>query len=222
MENDNEIYEERANALRDAKEGVELITPRQAEERQPTCKERVQQSFDNRMDDLRKLWSAYCGDNCPECGGMGYKDSPTNLPESDLEPEQIECKLCNGEGSLDEDSYTDEVGTLYEYGLSFDYVAPGTFSGQREGYFRYQISWGGPSEEFRIYAQKINDWKFSVYKASFWYLDWFDGAPLNVHGDDLEFIEELFSSFFVDSGTANTVYEEAMKDCEFDDDEEED
>lgn len=34
-------------------------------------------------------------------------------------------------------------GPLREYGLSFDYVTAGTFDDQKEGYWRYQISWGG-------------------------------------------------------------------------------
>jgi len=48
---------------------------------------------------------------------------------------------------------TDE-GNIYEYGLSFDYVGPGTFNGQRRGYWRYQLSWGGPSDEFRFYCDE--------------------------------------------------------------------
>ena len=31
--------------------------------------------------------------------------------------------------------------------LSFDYVAPHTFNDQPEGYWRWQFSWGGPSDE---------------------------------------------------------------------------
>lgn len=52
----------------------------------------------------------------------------------------------------DEDRHADDLGTFHEYGLSFDYVEPGTFTDQEEGYWRYQISYGGPSSEFRFYA----------------------------------------------------------------------
>lgn len=110
----------------------------------------------------------------------------------------------------DPDESHEDYGNLYEYGLSFDYVAPETFNDQKEGYFRYQLSWGGPSDEFRIYAQKIDDWRFSVYKIEYWFLDWFDGAKINLSGEDYDFIEELFSQFFVDSGTANYQLEQAM------------
>ena len=50
------------------------------------------------------------------------------------------------------DRHIDDIGTFWEYGLALDYVAPGTFKDQKQGYFRYQISVGGPSEEFRFYA----------------------------------------------------------------------
>jgi hypothetical protein len=186
-----------------------LLTPQQAEEMtDKTCASRIDAAYESTMEDLRKLWSAYCQDECPDCEGVGYKDSPTNVLESDSEPEQIECELCKGTGELDEDSYGNEIGNLFEYGLSFDYVSPS--KNNPEGYFRYQFSWGGPSDEMRIYAQKINDCRFSVYKVAYWFMDWFDSAHKNLSGDDFKFIDELFTQFFVDSGTANSVYEDEM------------
>ena len=35
--------------------------------------------------------------------------------------------------------------------LGFDYVAPHTWDDQPEGYWRWQFSWGGPSDELRGY-----------------------------------------------------------------------
>lgn len=114
---------------------------------------------------------------------------------------------CNDPEASDEN-----LGNMYDYGLSFDYVAPETFGEeQEEGYFRYQLSWGGPSDEFRIYAQKIKDYRYSVYKIEYWYLDWFDGARWPLHGKDKEFIEEVFTSFFVDSGSADAELEKALE-----------
>ena len=69
-----------------------------------------------------------------------------------------------------------DLGHLHEYGLSFDYVPGDTFEDQDAGYFRYQISWGGPSEEFRLYADADMD----LYRVEFWYLDWFDGASVRI------------------------------------------
>ncbi len=67
---------------------------------------------------------------------------------------------------------SDPDETLDEYGLCFDYVAPGTFSDQAEGYFRYQLSWGGPSDEFRFFVNP----NLSCHRIEYWFLDWFDGA----------------------------------------------
>lgn len=83
------------------------------------------------------------------------------------------------------DDQTDpELGPLNEYGLSIDKVEAGTFKDQREDYIRYQLSWGGPSEEFRIY--KNGD-------VEFWYLDWFDGAKVDVNGEDADIIKDICS-----------------------------
>jgi len=61
-----------------------------------------------------------------------------------------------------------------EAGLSFDYVEAGTFNDQRAGYYRWQLSYGGPSEEFRL---------FDNGDLEYWYLDWFDGACVTVTDD---------------------------------------
>lgn len=92
------------------------------------------------------------------------------------------------EGSREpDDKYTED--SWAEYGLAFDYVEPETFRDQDEGYWRFQISYGGPSEEFRFYASPSSaDYailsesgmtfpqSFHLYRCEFWYLDWFDGA----------------------------------------------
>jgi hypothetical protein len=102
----------------------------------------------------------------------------------------------------------EDLGTIFEYGLSFDYVAPHTFRDQRVGYFRYQISWGGPSEEFRIYTNP----DFTPYKIEFWYLDWFDGAPYKLTGKRFEKFYDFFMSFFVEVGSAEHALKEATQD----------
>ena len=73
------------------------------------------------------------------------------------------------------------------YGLGIDKVDAGTFKGQREDYYRYQLSWGGPSEEFRLYNNG---------DIEFWYLDWFDGACVDVNGGDANIIREIVSLSF--------------------------
>jgi len=76
---------------------------------------------------------------------------------------------------------------VFDYALSWDYVEPDTFDNQPRGYFRYQISWGGPSEEIRYY---VDAWEHDGYlgdmtRVEFWLLDWFDGASIELVGDDL-------------------------------------
>ena len=82
-----------------------------------------------------------------------------------------------------EDNQTEDLGSLYEYGLSLDYVKPKTFPNQNNGYTRYQLSCGGPSEEFRWYNDSS--------RVEFWYLDWFDGAYSLVPDKDLGMIKSI-------------------------------
>ena len=103
------------------------------------CKDLVNQSFLERMDDIRTLFYAV-------------------------------------------ENETEDLGSLYDYGLCLDYVEAGTFKNQRTPYHRYQLSCGGPSEEFRIYLNG---------DVEFWYLDWFDGACVNVTGEDKGIISEI-------------------------------
>lgn len=97
-----------------------------------------------------------------------------------------------------------DLGNFNEYGLAFDYVAPGTFNEQNQGYFRYQISYGGPSEEFRFFT----DENFRPYRIEFWYLDWFDGAKRVLTGKKLELMQEIFE-YLKDCGTVARVFKEA-------------
>lgn len=74
----------------------------------------------------------------------------------------------------------DEHPPMNEYGLSFDYVPLGTFKDQKEAYFRFQVSYGGPSEELRIFGAGP---RTKPSKLEWWYLHWFDGASLDVTRD---------------------------------------
>jgi len=112
----------------------------------------------------------------------------------------------------DPEAYDYELGNLYEYGLCFDYVPPGTFSDQAEGYFRWQLSTGGPGDEFRFYADRspnrFSGW--SVYRIEYWYLDWYDGAHINLSGEDEKLMRELFE-FFAEVGAVDFEYILAME-----------
>ena len=135
-------------------------------EKQESCRDRVQDSFDSRKNELTILWNAYC------------KGSENAYVEHRLHNLSIELE---------------NVGNIFEYGLCFDYVAPNTFNDQKEDYYRYQLSYGGPSEEFRFYVNRDD----SVRKIEYWFLDWFDGACIDVTEDRL--INELWD-WFADMG----------------------
>ena len=60
--------------------------------------------------------------------------------------------------------------------LSFDYVAPHTWDNQKEGYWRWQFSWGGPSDELRGFVNEHGE----LHRLEYWFLDWGDGASINV------------------------------------------
>ena len=69
--------------------------------------------------------------------------------------------------------YFHEYDDLYDYvnqtALSWDYVDS---EGREAGYYRLQLSWGGPSDEFRIYVNQDKE----IDIIEYWYMDWFDSA----------------------------------------------
>ena len=100
-----------------------------------------------------------------------------------------------------------DIGEFHEYGLCFDYVPPGTFNDQREGYWRYQISWGGPSEEFRFYSSSPRHFP---YRITFVFLDWFDGYERKLMGDDEKLLNEIWG-WFEEVGSTENEFEKAME-----------
>ena len=74
----------------------------------------------------------------------------------------------------------------------FDYVNSNALSWdwvdaedeKNPGYYRLQLSWGGPSDEFRIYT--IGD-TLDIDCINYHYIDWFDGASIPVSEDTLSF-----------------------------------
>ena len=84
------------------------------------------------------------------------------------------------------------MGNWNEYGLGFDYVQPRTFNGQKAGYFRYQLGWGGPSDEFRIYTGP----GFELVRVSYVFQDWFDGAERTLTGKALDLLTDIWEGWF--------------------------
>jgi len=104
-----------------------------------------------------------------------------------------------------EDQETEELGTFNEYGLCFDYVLDGTFEDQDDGgYFRYQLSTGGPGDEFRFYVDAAGH----CYRVEYWFLDWYDGASITLTDDDKALLLEIFENF-KDMGLVDSELEKA-------------
>lgn len=102
-----------------------------------------------------------------------------------------------------------DLGNIFEYGLCFDYVAPHTFKNQARGYFRYQLSYGGPSDEFRFYAEG-ESYKWNVDRVEYVFLDWFDGSKRVLSGNNRNLLEEIFQSLFVERGSADAEFTKAI------------
>ena len=182
-------------------------------QKQETCEERIERHMESRLDDLRLLF-------CPEKDDFYLADDGTmdTIIEIGDEQYRFDAEYASSyrdeeTGELDLESFMDDNfddmrehqwERFCEYGLSFDYVAPDTFKDQEQGYFRYQISWGGPSEEFRFYVGA----ELNPYKIEFWFLDWFDGASRRLYGNDFDLLYDIFQ-FFKDCGTVEQLLEES-------------
>lgn len=147
-----------------------------------TCADRVGNACAQRMRDLRCMLRSNEVDNATLADfldGQGI-----DVPE-----------LVNGgRGLMERETWDAHVETLeqnaaeefHTYGLSFDFVRLDTFRDQDAEYWRYQMSYGGPSEEIRIYHRGFME---------FWLLDWNDGARIRLSGDDLATGQRLYDWF---------------------------
>ena len=106
-----------------------------------------------------------------------------------------DCELC-----------TDDGDSLDAHHLSFDFVAPHTFTDQEESYFRYQISWGGPSDEFRFFGSD----PANPDRVEYWYMDWFDGASRELAGDNKALLLEIYDLMF--ESDVQEMYDAGMED----------
>lgn len=79
----------------------------------------------------------------------------------------------------------DETRTeFWQYGLSFDFVDKKDLSWrEKESYYRYQLSWGGPSDEIRFYKNRVE----------YVFMDWFDYADKDItHKDWVKWLVQDF------------------------------
>ena len=131
-------------------------------QKQPTCKELVIEKFNEVEQD--------------------YKDAQKYFDELlSIDPDKQEEFKCK-----------DKYNKFFYCEDFFDYVNSNALSWdwvdaedeKNPGYFRLQLSWGGPSDEFRIYT--IGD-TLDIDCIDYHYMDWFDGASIPVFEDSTSF-----------------------------------
>ena len=104
-----------------------------------------------------------------------YFDLDTDDRSKNQRHEDLEC-------------YEDFFDYVNQSGLSFDFVPVDTFEDQQQGYWRFQMSWGGPSDEFRIYVDDQN----KIEQIYYHYMDWYDGASKLVQDNIIYDICQMF------------------------------
>ena len=175
--------------------------------KQPTCQDRVHAAADSRLADIRAMLAPTVDDLT--LVDDGTLDTVIQYIDEDFRFSQDEAAAYRDEetGAFDlEEFWEDHADTFQErgremfseYGLSFDWV-PGEDG--KPGFFRYQISYGGPSKEIRFYV----DPTFHLYKAEFWFLDWWDGACVDITARDESTL--LWREFTLDGEGADWLRE---------------
>jgi hypothetical protein len=100
---------------------------------------------------------------------------------------------------------TGDYEEFWDYALGFEYVSglqytAGSSTRQDEGYYRWQLEWGGPASEFRFYTDARNN----LHRIEFVYLDWWDGHARRLVGRDAELLTEVWD-FFVECGSVRSA-----------------
>lgn len=158
------------------------------ERNEKTCKQLVKSEYKSECKELSNLFAVMYGEATKK-----QKEAFTSYFGYNLE-------------DLTEDQQQEKATeALCNYGLSIDYVTPNTFKGQKAGYLRWQISWGGPSSEWRFYFVPNEN---KPYKIEYWYMDWFDGAKVTCTKGD---IANRLWDWLNDIGTPQAEYDKAIE-----------
>jgi len=151
------------------------------QQKQPTCQDLVHDAWASRKADIEGFLSGDPNKAREFLAELGYTTAQETVSD-------------------DEALFQAQVA-FSEYGLALDYVGPNTFEDQREAYVRFQISFGGPSEEVRFFLNP----DMSLHRAEFWYLDWHDGASTDI---TLEEATGLMFDWLVVSEVAKSAVED--------------
>ena len=131
---------------------------------QLTCKERVAGELADRLSDIKTANLFYSS-----LENIKRKAKNKTIPENFF-------KIVK---DLDLRSFENMTVFLNSYSLCFDYVDGVQAEQENSGnYWRLQLSWGSPSDEYRI---------------DYWFLDWYDGAKitLNKHHEDFSLLRRI-------------------------------
>lgn len=109
----------------------------------------------------------------------------------------------------EENEVYQELGRFEDYGLCLDYCDPAEH--ERESYLRYQLSYGGPQDEFRFFLSPTQTgWR--AHRIEYWFLDWFDGASIVIEDeDDRALLMEIYESW-EDGETVAFLIKDALRD----------
>jgi len=125
---------------------------------QPTCQDLVQDKFNNIESDYKSAREFF----------EEYQDA--------TEGQRIALEVLDKKRGDYFHEYDDIFDYVNQTALSWNYVEG---EGREAGYYRLQLSWGGPSDEFRIYINQDKE----IDIIEYWYMDWFDGAHVLVPKD---------------------------------------
>lgn len=178
----------------------EAYTPSEPPD-EPKCIDKVGPAWDSRRADLKVLYTPH---DCDVDELRDWLSDAHQLHEFDADHDQVEEVEESDYLEYFEDDLNEDRS---HYGLAFDYVEPGTFEDQDEGYWRYQISYGGPSEEIHFYAT-MGQHGYQTHRIEFWYLDWFDGACRTVTSDS---VAQAIWDDFNECGTIDHAVTEATE-----------
>lgn len=190
-----------------------------SEVRQLSAEERIEDALADRLHDLKLLVRGISDEDEVTITDRGETLGTVEMRAGDYEVSGDRSDYLNEDGevvaaevfaALRDDLNERLNDAWYEYGLGFDYVTAGTFWDQDEGFFRYQLSTGGPGDEFRFFADAAGH----VHRVEYWYLDWFDGASRRLYDDDRALLEEVFERF-KDAGSVDAELARARDDEEF-------
>jgi hypothetical protein len=181
----------------------------------------LEQTGRDSLDNVRDTLNMFLNSNSLTIKEL-LSDSDMNSDILDqIEEEKAEKSLSDEDNFNELSTYLqDDIREQYqerfdEYGIAFDYVE--LDKDTEQDYFRYQLSYGGPSEEIRFYDDGAIEYV---------YLDWFCGVGFDVTNDGIfkqvrDWFKELDVLNFEQKRSEYSYYEILAEKAESEEDNEE-